>query len=356
MSDVAETLDPLRLPLQGERLIEASAGTGKTFTIAALYLRLLLGLGGSAAFPRPLTVEELLVVTFTEAATAELRGRIRSNIHELRIACLRETTDNPLYERLLEEIDDKAQAAQWLLLAERQMDEAAVFTIHGFCQRMLNLNAFESGMLFEQQLIEDESLLRYQACADFWRRHCYPLPREIAQVVFETWKGPQAVLRDIKRYLQGEAPVIKAPPPDDETLASRHAQIVARIDTVKQQWRDAVGELDALIESSGIDRRKFNRSMISLSISGYPRDVRIINRSNCDSGSECVPIEPKGFCVAITIYGSGRSLVIPSTVICPSSIASRSADCVFGDVRLISSASKRFVIAAPSLNSNSSLP
>src|SRR5699024_12244582 len=85
MSAVAETLDPLRLPLQGERLIEASAGTGKTFTIAALYLRLLLGLGGSAAFPRPLTVEELLVVTFTEAATAELRGRIRSNIHELRI-------------------------------------------------------------------------------------------------------------------------------------------------------------------------------------------------------------------------------------------------------------------------------
>lgn len=68
------------------------------------------------------------------------------------------------------------------------------------------------------------------------------------------------MLRDINRYLQGEAPVIKAPPPDDETLASRHAQIVARIATVKQQWRDAVGELDALIESSGIDRRKFNRS------------------------------------------------------------------------------------------------
>lgn len=204
MNDAAESLDPLRLPLTGERLIEASAGTGKTFTIAALYLRLLLGLGGSAAFPRPLTVEELLVVTFTEAATEELRGRIRSNIHELRIACLRETTDNPLYARLLDEIADKKQASQWLLLAERQMDEAAVFTIHGFCQRMLSLNAFESGMLFEQQLIEDESLLRYQACADFWRRHCYPLPRDIAQVVFETWKGPQALLRDIDRYLQGK--------------------------------------------------------------------------------------------------------------------------------------------------------
>lgn len=68
MSDVAETLDPLRLPLQGERLIEASAGTGKTFTIAALYLRLLLGLGGASAFPRPLTVEELLVATIAAPA------------------------------------------------------------------------------------------------------------------------------------------------------------------------------------------------------------------------------------------------------------------------------------------------
>lgn len=260
MTDTAESLDPLRLPLTGERLIEASAGTGKTFTIAALYLRLLLGLGGPAAFPRPLSVEELLVVTFTEAATEELRGRIRSNIHELRIACLRQSADNnPLYASLLEEIPDREQAANWLLLAERQMDEAAVFTIHGFCQRMLSLNAFESGMLFEQQLIEDESLLRAQACADFWRRHCYPLPRDIAQVIHASWQGPQDLLKAINRYLQGEAPVIKSPPPEDETLAQRHEQILSRISAIKAQWLAAVSELDALIENSGIDRRKFNR-------------------------------------------------------------------------------------------------
>jgi ATP-dependent exoDNAse (exonuclease V) beta subunit len=95
MTETAESLDPLRLPLTGERLIEASAGTGKTFTIAALYLRLLLGLGGESAFPRAVSVEELLVVTFTEAATEELRGRIRSNIHELRIACLRDSATDP---------------------------------------------------------------------------------------------------------------------------------------------------------------------------------------------------------------------------------------------------------------------
>ncbi|HBY4198381.1 TPA: exodeoxyribonuclease V subunit beta [Klebsiella pneumoniae] len=259
MTDTAESLDPLRLPLIGERLIEASAGTGKTFTIAALYLRLLLGLGGEAAYPRAISVEELLVVTFTEAATEELRGRIRSNIHELRIACLRGESDNPLYSALLAEIADKDDAAKTLLLAERQMDEAAVFTIHGFCQRMLSLNAFESGMLFEQQLIEDESRLRYQACADFWRRHCYPLTRDIAAVIHDVWKGPRDLLKSLDGWLQGEAPQLKSPPAPNETLAERHQQIIARIDSLKQQWREQVGEIEGVLENSGLDRRKFNR-------------------------------------------------------------------------------------------------
>ncbi|MGI4858228.1 MAG: UvrD-helicase domain-containing protein, partial [Janthinobacterium lividum] len=73
-------LDPLRFPLHGSRLIEASAGTGKTFTIAALYLRLVLGHGGDAAFARALTPPEILVVTFTDAATKELRDRIRARL------------------------------------------------------------------------------------------------------------------------------------------------------------------------------------------------------------------------------------------------------------------------------------
>lgn len=259
MSDTTvQSLDPLVLPLLGERLIEASAGTGKTFTIAALYLRLVLGLGGASAFPRPLSVEELLVVTFTEAATEELRGRIRANIHELRIACIRNQTKNPLLANLLAQIEDKPLAARTLLLAEQQMDEAAIFTIHGFCQRMLSLNAFESGMLFEQQLLEDEAALRRQACADFWRRHCYPLPKAVAKAISEEWSGPDALLRDINQWLQGEKPAFKQQPPDDETLVSLHEKIIAQIDALKQQWRAAAGDLQTVIEASGVDKRSYS--------------------------------------------------------------------------------------------------
>ena len=71
---------PITFPLHGTRLIEASAGTGKTFTLAALYLRLVLGHGDENGFSRPLLPPEILVVTFTEAATEELRERIRDRL------------------------------------------------------------------------------------------------------------------------------------------------------------------------------------------------------------------------------------------------------------------------------------
>ncbi|UAN56376.1 MULTISPECIES: exodeoxyribonuclease V subunit beta [unclassified Serratia (in: enterobacteria)] len=254
---VPQRLDPLTLPLFGERLIEASAGTGKTFTIGALYLRLLLGLGQAAAFPRPLTVEEILVVTFTEAATEELRGRIRSNIHALRIACVRGHSSDPLFAALMAEIGDLSEAAAQLLAAERQMDEAAIYTIHGFCQRMLTHNAFESGILFEQTLVQDELPLRRQACADFWRRHCYPLPLGVARAVSQEWSGPEALLSDLSGYLHGEAPTLRQPPKDDETVLMRHEQIVARIDALKAQWQ-AAADLEALISQSGVDKRSYS--------------------------------------------------------------------------------------------------
>ncbi|HHQ6624555.1 exodeoxyribonuclease V subunit beta [Serratia fonticola] len=254
---VPQRLDPLTLPLFGERLIEASAGTGKTFTIGALYLRLLLGLGQAAAFPRPLTVEEILVVTFTEAATEELRGRIRSNIHALRIACVRGHSSDPLFAALMAEIGDLSEAAAQLLAAERQMDEAAIYTIHGFCQRMLTHNAFESGILFEQTLVQDELPLRRQACADFWRRHCYPLPLGVARAVSQEWSGPEALLSDLSGYLHGEAPTLRQPPKNEETVLMRHEQIVARIDALKAQWQ-AAADLEALISQSGVDKRSYS--------------------------------------------------------------------------------------------------
>lgn len=250
-----QPLDLLRLPLHGERLIEASAGTGKTFTLAALYLRLLLGL--DKVMCQQFNVTQLLVVTFTEAATRELRGRIRANIHDMRLACLRGYSHNLVCQRLLDEISDKQQAAHCLLLAERQMDEAAIFTIHGFCQRMLSLNAFESGMPFGQTIIEDETPLCQLACADFWRRSCYPLPLSMAAEISKHFLQPQDLLNIIRPFISTQLPRIHPAPVPQETLADRHQRIVELVKPVKAHWRAHSAQIASLITDSGINKNSY---------------------------------------------------------------------------------------------------
>jgi exodeoxyribonuclease V beta subunit len=259
-----QALNPIELPLFGARLIEASAGTGKTYTLAILYLRLLLGLGGEHAFPRLLSVQEILVVTFTEAATEELRERIRQNIHDLRIACVRGESEHDGLSELLNLIHDRPAAIALLLAAERQMDEAAIYTIHGFCQRMLTQNAFESGILFEQTLVQDEQPLRRQATADFWRRRYYPLPLSLAKVVNDEWRDPDALLADLRPYLQGELPALKQEVVDFDEIARRHQQNIETIDRVKRQWRDVGHLISDIITQSSVDKRSYSSRNLPL--------------------------------------------------------------------------------------------
>lgn len=249
---MANPLNTLRFPLHGERLIEASAGTGKTYTIAGLYLRLLLGhgllieegedAGQPSAHELPLSVTEILVVTFTEAATAELRGRIRGRIHEARLAFMRGESKDALLAQLLEEVEDHELAARRLLAAERQMDEAAVFTIHGFCQRMLKQNAFESGALFETEFLTDDSQLRLQAVSDYWRAEFYPVDKTLASAVRALWPSPAALLREMNGWLDNSELEMR-PPAGDETLAARHQVAMSRIAAVKAAWLAQVDEI-----------------------------------------------------------------------------------------------------------------
>ncbi|QFQ76459.1 exodeoxyribonuclease V subunit beta [Vibrio harveyi] len=259
---VPTPLQTMTFPLHGARLIEASAGTGKTFTIAGLYLRLLLGHGTTDTKHRvPLTVDQILVVTFTEAATAELRDRIRARIHDARIAFARGQSSDPVIQPLLEEVEDHKQAAEILLQAERQMDEAAVYTIHGFCQRMLTQNAFESGSRFNNEFVTDESHLKAQVVADYWRRNFYPLPFALAGEVRQLWGSPSDLLYDISNYLTG-APLSLSVPAMQGSLADLHEQNLKQIDALKAQWCDSQEDFLALISDSDVNKRSYTKKSL----------------------------------------------------------------------------------------------
>ncbi len=155
--------DLIRTPLKGASLIEAAAGTGKTFTIEGLYVRLVL--------EKQLPVEQILVVTFTRAATAELRDRIYKRLAKARDAFAgAPVDDDELLRQLAAGHVNPVQAGRLLRQALMDFDRAAIYTIHGFCQRVLYENAFETASAFNAELLRDQTPILVEVVEDFWRR------------------------------------------------------------------------------------------------------------------------------------------------------------------------------------------
>jgi exodeoxyribonuclease V beta subunit len=188
-------LDSLTFPLQGPSLIEASAGTGKTYTIVNLYLRLLLGHGC-----QPLSVEKILVVTFTKAATGELKERVRQKLRAAYLDFYSGSSKDSFVQALIDASEDITLDVKRLDLAAKQMDEAAIYTIHSFCQRMLTQHAFESGALYEQSLIMDESEWLSLAVSDYWRKYIVTLPPALLGEVYCHWPSPVALEKSLSPF------------------------------------------------------------------------------------------------------------------------------------------------------------
>ena len=212
MSAVTQSLNPIEFPLWGSRLIEASAGTGKTWTIAALYLRLVLGHGEGDAFARPLRPAEILVMTFTRAATRELSDRIRARLLEA-AQCFRGEAPVPAHDGFLAELlaaypqgPARAGAAWRLAMAAEGMDDAAVHTIDAWCQRMLREHAFDSGCLFDEELNADERAVQTEAAQDYWRQQCYPLRGDMLNAVLDVWANVDALVSDMRSLAEQTLP------------------------------------------------------------------------------------------------------------------------------------------------------
>ncbi|GGY23272.1 RecBCD enzyme subunit RecB [Rhodanobacter panaciterrae] len=190
-------LDWRAMPLHGRILIEASAGTGKTWNIGLIYLRLLL--------ERDFRVEQILVTTFTDAAAQELRERLRRRLVEAErllesAASMPAIDDNSLenYLSLLcPDADSRCHALRKIQLAHTDLDRAPVSTIHALCQRIQRDYPLESGAAFANDKLFDEQQLQRECVEDFWRRRYLAGavdPREAALLLKD---GPEGLLRDL---------------------------------------------------------------------------------------------------------------------------------------------------------------
>lgn len=208
----SQVLQAASFDLWGSRLIEASAGTGKTWTIAALYLRLVLGHGGDHGFERPLRPAEILVMTFTRAATRELSDRIRERLLTA-AQCFRGEKQVDAGDEFLATLmstyaqgPERNRAAWALAMAAESMDDASVHTIDAWCQRMLREHAFDSGSLFDEELVADEEAMRMEAAQDYWRQECYPLTPEPLSQVLDIWGSVDSLIADMRDLMNQDIP------------------------------------------------------------------------------------------------------------------------------------------------------
>jgi exodeoxyribonuclease V beta subunit len=242
---VAENFDPVTTELkQGINLIEASAGTGKTYAIAMLVLRFVV--------ERDLDIKELLVVTFTKAATEELKARIRNRLTEARLAlngeC--EKSDTNVLNWLQASTLTTDTIRQRLDHALLDIDQAGIFTIHGFCQRILAEHALESGQLFDCELTGDIAAIK-QACADdFWRKQLYQRSAWEASLLTCEYQTPDELLNSVD-FIDPQQIVY----PDFVELDSLFA-------TLKKQSKSAAHALDTTLSAiqSALAEGKFTKS------------------------------------------------------------------------------------------------
>ncbi|MDP2227292.1 MAG: exodeoxyribonuclease V subunit beta [Moraxellaceae bacterium] len=248
-------LDLYTLPLSGVQLVEASAGTGKTWTIAGLYVRLLL--------ETPETIDRLLVVTFTKAATAELRDRLRARLVDVQSALRAGQSDDPFCQWALARFPAQTRVAgepcardaalEKLALSLRLFDEAAIHTIHAFCQRVLG-DAQLPALLGEPDIVPDEREWLPGLVQEAWIRHCkVPL---LADLLSAGNLDAVRVQRDIevlllKPHLDIAAPVVGDVAALEQARHALHRQWQQEGDAIRDDIRNA----DAL--SRAKDQYKF---------------------------------------------------------------------------------------------------
>jgi exodeoxyribonuclease V beta subunit len=257
---ISDNFDLLNSPLEGTNLIEASAGTGKTYAIAGLFLRLLL--------EKNLPVNEILVVTFTVPATEELKDRIRTKLREAIEAFSGTRIEDAFLNDLVRRHKDSETALRSLGEALRAFDQAAIFTIHGFCRRMLYENAFESGSLFDTELITDQENLKREIVDDFWRTNFYNVSPLFVNYAIHKKFSPENLLsllsnRDAQPYLK-TIPQVESP-----DTAVQEKEFQEFFNKALSNWKSVKTEIEKILTSDeGLHRTQYKYTNIPIWIQG----------------------------------------------------------------------------------------
>lgn len=290
--------------LDGVQLIEASAGTGKTYTLATLFTRLIV--------ERGLRMGQVLAVTYTEAATQELRRRIRERLtlaarvigtpahqdegHEVAL------TRFILDRHLAAGEETPVQLARRLRTAAEETDLAAIFTIHGFCARVLREHALEAGQGFAAaELLGNARDLYAEVAADLWRVHAAD-PATVDALV-GLWKEPDVLAEDLPA-LCGPLPLHPAVPVEldgerqDVVEATRVGRATHLVEAIGLYLEDARAAIATAFDAKVFDGRRARRPSFDRALEELQAGTALADWPRTDKThlQKLLPDALRGFC------------------------------------------------------------
>ncbi|MBL6996246.1 exodeoxyribonuclease V subunit beta [Desulfobacula sp.] len=254
-------LDPFIIDLEKTTLIEASAGTGKTYTITTLYCRL-------AAMGYP--VESILVVTFTEAAAAELKLRIRSRLFNTLVSLLGIAADrfknlSPHLDeddlvRFLRSHENLPLVCQRLSLALNSFDQTSIMTIHSFCLKILKENAFESHSLFDIELMPDRSSFLRQVSYDFFMGYVNNLDTLFLSYLNQQQITPESFAASFGPFVSRSDLVCLPLAESFENISGPYRKTLKKIHDILLTREHEI--IDLIQNHKGIDKRSYTKKNV----------------------------------------------------------------------------------------------
>lgn len=254
-----QLLDPLKARLKGINLVEASAGTGKTYNITAMYIRFITELD--------LEPGDILVVTYTEAATQELRDRILKRLRAALRALKDNQPDDDYLKRWISNIEKTGATIAKLEAAIRNFDDSAIYTIHGFCNRILQEFAFESGAMYELEFVSDDSEILQEVVDDFWRnfvaeRSDDETHKILLKFVRDSGYGPDKLADLIKNYIS--KPYLIYQPQDTEIpdLDGKLQKLTEHYEYMRSEWKADKEHIGELLYADELNGNKYRKSSL----------------------------------------------------------------------------------------------
>ncbi|VFP85043.1 RecBCD enzyme subunit RecB [Buchnera aphidicola (Cinara splendens)] len=250
------SLDMKKIPDYGITLIEASAGTGKTFSIITLYLRLLLNIGIKKTYKRPLSICEILVVTFTEASKNDLKKRLYKKICQLHCYCINTSNKKSELINIIKDIKDIKKTTKLLQFAKKNINSIMIYTLHSFFLNTLREQKFLCNQIIPIKILKNIEKIKLEATKDFWRNYAYGINENITDLIIKKWPTPKKLFNYINILLNQEKKKVHYSFLKKTNLKKKYDNIIKKINKTKKFWKKNKNEIQTSIIHTNTNKKK----------------------------------------------------------------------------------------------------